>query len=195
MAIEYLYLSPIISYCACISLIIGMICLVWNDHVGHWYLLKWTVLCGMDVCNNYQLEPGVEWGCLPWQMSDMTHLSYHAKAMETIPTCCKLARLVLKLMSIKSFNSGTPAARMKKVPSAIVKKRSRELTAVFESFTPYNGMEGLEERIWITDVAADGIHLVRFLARFWFFCNFITSLVFLIATLLPNLPNPQLTMT
>ena len=49
---------------------------------------------------------------------------------------------------------------MKKVPSAIVKKRSRQLTAVFESFTPYNGMEGLIERVWITDVAAAGIHLV-----------------------------------
>ncbi|GAB2217533.1 hypothetical protein Droror1_Dr00000730 [Drosera rotundifolia] len=55
---------------------------------------------------------------------------------------------------------GTPAARMKKVPSAAVKKRSRELTAVFESFTPYDGMEGQVERIWITDVAADGVHLV-----------------------------------
>lgn len=55
---------------------------------------------------------------------------------------------------------GTPAARMKKVPSAVVKKRSRELTAVFESFTPYNGMEGQIERIWITDVASDGTHLV-----------------------------------
>ncbi|KAL9273903.1 Threonylcarbamoyladenosine tRNA methylthiotransferase-like protein [Drosera capensis] len=55
---------------------------------------------------------------------------------------------------------GTPAARMKKVPSAAVKKRSRELTAVFESFTPYDGMEGQLERIWITDVAADGVHLV-----------------------------------
>lgn len=55
---------------------------------------------------------------------------------------------------------GTPAARMKKVPSSIVKKRSRELTAVFESFTPCIGMEGRVERIWINDVAADGIHLV-----------------------------------
>lgn len=55
---------------------------------------------------------------------------------------------------------GTPAARMKKVPSAVVKKRSRELTAVFESFTPYNGMEGQIERIWITDIATDSIHLV-----------------------------------
>ncbi|XP_073315595.1 uncharacterized protein [Primulina huaijiensis] len=55
---------------------------------------------------------------------------------------------------------GTPAARMKKVPSNIVKKRSRELTTIFESFTPYVGMEGKIEQIWITDVATDGIHLV-----------------------------------
>ncbi|GKV09116.1 hypothetical protein SLEP1_g20660 [Rubroshorea leprosula] len=55
---------------------------------------------------------------------------------------------------------GTPAARMKKVPSTIVKKRSRELTSVFEAFTPYNGMEGRVERIWITEIATDGIHLV-----------------------------------
>ncbi|KAJ0025030.1 hypothetical protein Pint_07290 [Pistacia integerrima] len=55
---------------------------------------------------------------------------------------------------------GTPAARMKKVPSNIVKNRSRELTSVFEAFTPYNGMESRVERIWITDIAADGMHLV-----------------------------------
>ncbi|CAN1310056.1 Threonylcarbamoyladenosine tRNA methylthiotransferase [Linum perenne] len=55
---------------------------------------------------------------------------------------------------------GTPAARMKKVPSNIVKKRSRELTAVFEAFTPYNGMEGRIERVWITDIATDRVHLV-----------------------------------
>ncbi|XP_049344844.1 uncharacterized protein LOC125809229 isoform X1 [Solanum verrucosum] len=55
---------------------------------------------------------------------------------------------------------GTPAARMKKVPSNVVKQRSRELTAVFESFTPYTGVEGKVERIWITDIASDGIHLV-----------------------------------
>ncbi|KAK6129600.1 hypothetical protein DH2020_036645 [Rehmannia glutinosa] len=55
---------------------------------------------------------------------------------------------------------GTPAARMKKVPSNVVKKRSRELTTIFESFTPYVGMEGKIERIWITEVATDGSHLV-----------------------------------
>lgn len=50
---------------------------------------------------------------------------------------------------------------MKKVPSNVVKKRSRELTSIFEAFTPYNGMEGRLERIWITEIATDGIHLVR----------------------------------
>ncbi|CAL5027441.1 unnamed protein product [Urochloa decumbens] len=55
---------------------------------------------------------------------------------------------------------GTPAARMKKVPSNDVKKRSRELTSVFESFSPYQGMEGKVEQIWITEIATDGVHLV-----------------------------------
>ncbi|CAJ2655356.1 unnamed protein product [Trifolium pratense] len=55
---------------------------------------------------------------------------------------------------------GTPAARMKKVPSNVVKRRSRELTNVFEAFTPYSGMEGKVERIWITDIASDRVHLV-----------------------------------
>ncbi|XP_068313315.1 uncharacterized protein [Pyrus communis] len=55
---------------------------------------------------------------------------------------------------------GTPAARMKKVPSTVVKKRSRELTSTFEAFAPYVAMEGRVERIWITDIATDGTHLV-----------------------------------
>ncbi|KAG0576745.1 hypothetical protein KC19_5G104500 [Ceratodon purpureus] len=55
---------------------------------------------------------------------------------------------------------GTPAARMKRVPTAEVKKRSRELTSLFESFDPYSGMEGKLERVWVTDLASDGIHLV-----------------------------------
>ncbi|KAF6143655.1 hypothetical protein GIB67_004184 [Kingdonia uniflora] len=54
----------------------------------------------------------------------------------------------------------TPAAGMKKVPSNIVKKRSRELTSIYESFTPYEGIEGRVGRIWITKIATDGVHLV-----------------------------------
>ncbi|EFJ05343.1 hypothetical protein SELMODRAFT_431631 [Selaginella moellendorffii] len=37
--------------------------------------------------------------------------------------------------------TGTPAALMKRVPTLEVKKRSRSLTSLFESFTPYTGME------------------------------------------------------
>ncbi|KAJ3675206.1 hypothetical protein LUZ60_004248 [Juncus effusus] len=55
---------------------------------------------------------------------------------------------------------GTPAAKMKKVSSIEVKKRSRELTTVFESFNPYQEMNGRIERIWITEIATDGVHLV-----------------------------------
>lgn len=60
---------------------------------------------------------------------------------------------------------GTPAARMKKVPSAVVKRRSRELTTVFESFSPYDGMTDQTMRIWITDIASDEVHLVSFLTQ------------------------------
>jgi threonylcarbamoyladenosine tRNA methylthiotransferase CDKAL1 len=49
---------------------------------------------------------------------------------------------------------------MKKVPSIEVKKRSRELTSVFEAFSPYEGLKGRVERIWITEIATDGVHLV-----------------------------------
>lgn len=55
---------------------------------------------------------------------------------------------------------GTPAARMKRVPTGEVKKRSRKLTMLFESFSPYKDMEGMICRVWVTDIAADGIHLV-----------------------------------
>lgn len=53
---------------------------------------------------------------------------------------------------------------MKKVPSTVVKNRSRDLTSVFEAFNPYVGMEGRVERIWITEVATDGTHLVSLCA-------------------------------
>ncbi|MED6136802.1 hypothetical protein PIB30_059175 [Stylosanthes scabra] len=49
---------------------------------------------------------------------------------------------------------------MKKVPNNTVKRRSRELTNVFEVFTPYTGMKDKVERIWMTDIASDGVHLV-----------------------------------
>ena len=56
---------------------------------------------------------------------------------------------------------GTPAARMKRVPTAIVKKRSREITAEVDSWRDaYVGMVGRRERCCVVDVAADGTSLV-----------------------------------
>lgn len=79
------------------------------------------------------------------------------------------SRVMISLAGLNdlSVGTGTPAARMKKVPSNIVKKRSRELTTVFEAFTPYVGMEGKTERIWITEFASDEIHLVSWNLRFF----------------------------
>ena len=55
---------------------------------------------------------------------------------------------------------GTPAAKMKRVPTQIVKARSRELTALFESYQPHEHMVGKTERVWVSDIARDGTSLV-----------------------------------
>lgn len=56
---------------------------------------------------------------------------------------------------------GTPAARMKKVPSEVVKARSRAVTAAVESWRGvYEGLVGQRVRVWVTDHAADQRQLV-----------------------------------
>ena len=56
---------------------------------------------------------------------------------------------------------GTPAARMKRVPTEIVKRRSREVTALAESWGEvYRGLIGPNIRCCVVDRAADGHHLV-----------------------------------
>ncbi|KAG1666851.1 hypothetical protein FOA52_009475 [Chlamydomonas sp. UWO 241] len=56
---------------------------------------------------------------------------------------------------------GTPAARMKKVPTSVVKDRSRDVTALTESWTdPYAHLLGSCVRVWVVDTAADGVKLV-----------------------------------
>jgi threonylcarbamoyladenosine tRNA methylthiotransferase CDKAL1 len=42
---------------------------------------------------------------------------------------------------------GTPAARMKRVDTKVVKGRSRELTAYIESYLPHGGLNGTEQRV------------------------------------------------
>ena len=52
------------------------------------------------------------------------------------------------------------AARMKRVDTKEVKRRSRELTAYIESYRPHDHLVGTEQRVWVTDVAKDGTSLV-----------------------------------
>lgn len=55
---------------------------------------------------------------------------------------------------------GTPAARMKRVPTKEVKARSRKLTTLFESYQPYDNLIDTEQKVWITEKAHDGKNLV-----------------------------------
>ncbi|WIA30265.1 hypothetical protein OEZ86_000355 [Tetradesmus obliquus] len=52
---------------------------------------------------------------------------------------------------------GTPAARMKRVPTQVVKERSRQLTKLTDGFSSScEGLVGSVQRCWVTDVASDG---------------------------------------
>ena len=55
---------------------------------------------------------------------------------------------------------GTPAARMKRVDTKEVKRRSRELTKYIESYRPHEHLVGTTQRVWVTDVAKDKVSLV-----------------------------------
>ena len=55
---------------------------------------------------------------------------------------------------------GTPAARMKRVDTKEVKRRSRELTKYIESYRPHDHLVGTTQRVWVTDVAKDKVSLV-----------------------------------
>jgi len=50
---------------------------------------------------------------------------------------------------------GTPAARYKLLPTHIVKARSRELTALFDSYTTRDHLLNTTQRVLVTDVSTD----------------------------------------
>ena len=54
---------------------------------------------------------------------------------------------------------GTPAAKLKRIDTKIVKERSRKLTKLFESYMPYDGLEGQIYDILVTEESTD--------KRFW----------------------------
>jgi len=78
---------------------------------------------------------------------------------KTMALCRKYA---FREVHISQFypRPGTPAARMKRVDTKEVKRRSRELTKYVESYSPHAHLLHTTQRVWVTDVAKDGVSLV-----------------------------------
>uniref|UniRef100_A0A1B6KGQ2 tRNA-t(6)A37 methylthiotransferase n=1 Tax=Graphocephala atropunctata TaxID=36148 RepID=A0A1B6KGQ2_9HEMI len=55
---------------------------------------------------------------------------------------------------------GTPAARLQRIPPAEVKKRTKRLSELFQSYELYKDKLGSTQRVLITEEAFDGKHLV-----------------------------------
>eukprot|EP00908_Phaeocystis_cordata_P017783 Transcript_29150.p2 GENE.Transcript_29150~~Transcript_29150.p2 ORF type:complete len:681 (+),score=272.71 Transcript_29150:274-2043(+) len=55
---------------------------------------------------------------------------------------------------------GTPAAKMRRVATHVVKERTRDLTAVFNSYSTLGPLVGTQQRVLATDLASDKKHLV-----------------------------------
>lgn len=72
-------------------------------------------------------------------------------------TMALVSKYRFHIMNISQFypRPGTPAAKMKRVPTHIVKNRSRRLTKLFETFDPYPHLIGTEQKVWINTEVSD----------------------------------------
>eukprot|EP01033_Poteriospumella_lacustris_P002515 gene2515-1823_t len=72
-------------------------------------------------------------------------------------TLALIAHYKFAITNISQFypRPGTPAAKMKRVPTNIVKDRSRRLTKLFESIVPYTYLVGQTVKVWF-DVEIGG---------------------------------------
>lgn len=55
---------------------------------------------------------------------------------------------------------GTPAAKMSRIPANLVKKRTKRLTELFNSYYPYKGREGEIYNVLVTEISHDKQHYV-----------------------------------
>jgi threonylcarbamoyladenosine tRNA methylthiotransferase CDKAL1 len=64
----------------------------------------------------------------------------------------------LAIVNISQFypRPGTPAAKMKRIPTQIVKDRSRRLTKKFEAIAPYTGLMGRTLQVWFDVEVSEG---------------------------------------
>jgi len=74
-------------------------------------------------------------------------------------TLTLMQKYKLAIVNISQFypRPGTPAARMKRISTKVVKDRSRRMSAMFNAFTPYTHLPGRRARVWFnTEVSDDG---------------------------------------
>lgn len=79
---------------------------------------------------------------------------------ETVDLC---EQMKFPFLNISQFyaRQGTPAASMKPLNSKVIKERSRKITQIFESYKDsYQHLVGTTQRVYITEMANDGHHLV-----------------------------------
>jgi threonylcarbamoyladenosine tRNA methylthiotransferase CDKAL1 len=72
-----------------------------------------------------------------------------------------VARLRFPSLHITAFypRPGTPAASMRpQVKDSEKRDRTRRLTALFDSYQTHEALVGSRERVWINEMAADGVH-------------------------------------
>lgn len=72
-------------------------------------------------------------------------------------TLALIAHYKFAITNISQFypRPGTPAAKMKRVPTNIVKDRSRRLTKLFESIVPYTYLVGQTVKVWFDVEVSD----------------------------------------
>lgn len=78
-------------------------------------------------------------------------------------TLALVGKYKFAILNISQFypRPGTPAAKMKRIATNIVKDRSRRLTKLFESFVPYTHYVGTTILVWFdVEVSSDGRHSV-----------------------------------
>ena len=73
-----------------------------------------------------------------------------------------VAKYKFPILNISQFypRQGTPAAKMKRVATGLVKARTREVSALFRSYATFGGLVGTEQRCLVSEVAHDGVSLV-----------------------------------
>ena len=69
-------------------------------------------------------------------------------------TMALITKYKFPVLNISQFYArpGTPAARMKRLSAAIVKKRSSEVTSLFESYATNSRFSGSEVKVWFDEV-------------------------------------------